>query len=194
MTRWMMFGGCLAALVVALPVTADEAADLKVGDPAPKFSAPDETGQSWSSQDHVGKKVLVVYFYPANFTGGCTRQACSFRDDMNQLTELGVQVVGVSGDTPESHAMFKKHHDLNFTLLADFNGAVAKAFGVPTRAGGTVKFEGQSLERGVTTSRWTFVIDGDGKIAMKNTSVNAAGDSKQVLEFVKKHLDESAAQ
>ncbi|HTN01054.1 MAG TPA: peroxiredoxin, partial [Planctomycetaceae bacterium] len=93
--------------------------DLKVGDAAPKFEVQDDSGKAWSSADHFGKKIVVVYFYPADMTGGCTKQACGFRDDMKTLTEMGVEVVGVSGDSVRNHQLFKKAHDLNFPLLAD---------------------------------------------------------------------------
>lgn len=167
-------------------VAAEEKVDLKVGDKAPKFEAKDDQGKTWKSEDRVGKKIVVVYFYPADFTGGCTRQACGFRDDMKKLEGQDVEVVGVSGDTPETHEAFKKYHNLNFTLLADEDGAVAKKFGVPVRPGGTVNIpdSDKKATRGVTTARWTFVIDKDGRIALKNTQVNAADDSQAILQAV----------
>jgi len=165
--------------------------EIKMGDPAPVFEATDDQGQPWKSADHVGKKVLVVYFYPADLTGGCTAQACGFRDDMKKLTDKGVEVVGVSGDSAKNHQIFKRVKNLNFTLLADEDGAVAKKFGVPLRPGdkfSTKDAEGNPvvLTRGVTASRWTFVIGKDGKIAFKNTQVKAANDSKDILVVVEK--------
>ncbi|MCG6157960.1 peroxiredoxin [Rubinisphaera margarita] len=169
------------------PVMAD---DVNVGDDAPKFSARDDQGNVWKSENHVGKKILVVYFYPADMTGGCTKQACGFRDDMAQLQGADVEVVGVSGDTVESHQLFKKVYDLNFTLLADTEGEVAKAFGVPTRPGGsierTVDSQNFVLTRGVTANRWTFVVDKNGKVVHKDTSVNAAADSEKIMQVVQK--------
>lgn len=167
------------------------AADLNVGDEAPEFAAKDDTGKEWKSTEHVGKKILVVYFYPADLTGGCTKQACGFRDSMKKLQGADVEVVGVSGDSVENHQLFKKVHDLNFTLLADEDGKVAKAFGVPFTEGKKVfkfKHEGKEheLTRGGTAARWTIVIGKDAKIALKNTKVNAAEDSKAVLEAVAK--------
>jgi peroxiredoxin Q/BCP len=180
----------LAALLWANSTSAGQKVELKVGDAAPVFQADDDQGKTWKSMDHVGKKVLVVYFYPADLTGGCTKQACGFRDDMQKLAGLDVEVVGVSGDSVKNHQLFKKVHKLNFTLLADEDGSVAKKFGVPTGKGGTFKFkdsdgEFHTLVRGVTTQRWTFVIGRDGKIALKETKVNAAEDSKRILEVVK---------
>ncbi len=161
---------------------------VNVGDNAPSFQAMDDSGKLWKSEEHIGKKVVVVYFYPADLTGGCTKQACGFRDKHNDLTQAGIEVVGVSGDSVENHQLFKKVHSLNFALLADEDGKVAKAFGVPLRDGATIKkpVDGveKSLTRGVTASRWTFVIGLDGKVIHKNTSVDAAGDSEAVLKVV----------
>jgi peroxiredoxin Q/BCP len=164
----------------------------KVGDPAPTFETTDDQGKTWKSADHVGKKILVVYFYPADFTGGCTKQACGFRDDLKDITDKGAEVVGVSGDSAKNHEMFKQTHKLNFTLLADEDGTIAKKFGVPVSAGGKVNakdLDGKDLgeiTRGVTISRWTFIIDKDGKIAYGQKVDNAAKDSKKILEEVEK--------
>lgn len=179
------------ALLAAGAAQAADAVDLKVGDPAPKFEAPDDTGAVWKSTDHVGKKVVVVYFYPADMTGGCTKQACGFRDDLAKLAEQGVEVVGVSGDSVRNHQLFKKAHSLTFPLLADTEAKVADAFGVPYTKGeksvkATIDGKEETLVRTVTESRWTFVIGKDGKIAAKNTKVNAAEDSKAILELVAK--------
>ena len=186
------WSGLLAVAVSAVwcgsVLFAEDKVDLKVGDPAPKFESVDDTGKVWKSADHVGKHTIVIYFYPADLTRGCTKQACGFRDDMAKLKDQGVEVVGVSGDSVKNHEIFKKVHTLNFTLLADEKGDVAKAFGVPLKPGGTIKetFEGKQIEltRGVSAARWTFVIDKEGKIALKNTEVKAAEDSKAILKIV----------
>lgn len=167
----------------------DKAVALKVGDKAPTFSAKDDQGQDWKSADHVGKKIVVVYFYPADMTGGCTKQACGFRDDLKTLADKGVEVVGVSGDSVRNHQLFKKAENLNFTLLADEKGEVAKAFGVPFKAGEVSivrKIDGkdETLTRGGTASRWTYVIGRDGNILLKNDKVVAADDSKAILKLV----------
>ena len=101
---------------------------------------------------------------------------------MKPMTDRGVEVIGVSGDSAATQALFKKEHQLPYTLLGDETGAVAKAFGVPVKAGGKVKHKDQELTRGVTAARWTYVIGKDGKIAYKNTKVNAAEDGKAVLK------------
>lgn len=187
----MMIATVITALVVSVlairPAAAD---DLSVGDKAPEFQSVDDQGKTWKSSDYVGKKVVVVYFYPADLTGGCTKQACGFRDDSKALAEKGIEVIGVSGDSVRNHQFFKKAHDLNFTLLADEDGSVAKKFGVPVKAGGSIVREidgkDETLTRGVTAARWTFVIDKQGKIAVKNTSVKAAEDSQAILKAVSK--------
>jgi peroxiredoxin Q/BCP len=164
---------------------------LKVGDKAPAFEAKDDEGKLWKSTDHVGKKILVIYFYPADFTGGCTKQACSYRDDLEKLSGKNVKVIGVSGDTVETHQKFKKHHKLNFTLLADVKGEVAKALGVPVNVAEkklTVTVDDLKIDitRPATSQRWTIVIDQKGNIAYINSKVNAAEDSKNILEVVNK--------
>lgn len=183
--------GVLAALVLmaATVQAADKKSELKVGDAAPVFKAKDDQGKTWKSSDYVGKKILVVYFYPADMTGGCTKQACGFRDDMKKLEAKDVEVVGVSGDSVRNHQLFKKAENLNFTLLADEKGQVAEAFGVPfTKKESSIErvIDGkkETLTRGGTARRWTFIVDRDGKIAMKNTKVKAAEDSKAILKKV----------
>jgi peroxiredoxin Q/BCP len=183
----------LVCLVTGRTTAEDKAkkGEVKVGDPAPAFESTDDQGNTWKSSDHVGKKILVVYFYPADLTGGCTKQACSYRDDMSKLADKGVEVVGISGDSAKNHEVFKKVQKLNFTLLADEDGSVAKKFGVPVGKGGdfdTKDADGNpiKLKRGVTAQRWTFVINKDGKVIYKNTDVKPAEDSKQILELIEK--------
>jgi peroxiredoxin Q/BCP len=192
-TRYSQYLFSLGLILVfaARVASAQSTVDLKVGDAAPKFHAKDDSGKDWKSADHVGKNVIVVYFYPADMTGGCTKQACGFRDDMKTLTDKGVEVVGVSGDSVKNHQLFKKAHELNFSLLADTDGKVAEAFGVPVTPGeksvkATIDGKEETLTRSVTTARWTFVIDKSGKIASKNTMVKAAEDSKAIQELVEK--------
>jgi len=178
----LMLGGLRAA---------DDAKGVKVGDKAPAFEGTDDQGKTWKSTDHVGKKVVVVYFYPADFTGGCTKQACSFRDDFTKLTDKGVEVVGVSGDSAKTHELFKKEHKLPFTLLADEKGDIAKKFGVPVKVGAakakaSIAGKDQEVERSATIQRWTFVIGKDGTIVHKNEKVKAAEDSKEILDLISK--------
>jgi len=169
----------------------DKPVDLNIGEKAPTFQLHDDKDKTWSSSDHFGKKWVVIYFYPGDFTPGCTAQAKAFRDAMEKLKEKGVEVVGVSGDSVKTHEMFKKAQKLNFTLLSDEEGTVAKQFGVPVTPGATVKAkdaEGTLIEfkRNVTTARWTFIIGKDGKIAYKNKVVTPADDAKKIAEFITK--------
>jgi peroxiredoxin Q/BCP len=182
---------CVSVSLVSGLRAEGEKVNLKVGDAPPEFTSTDDQGQPWKLSDHVGKKVLVIYFYPADLTGGCTMQACGFRDDMKKLSEKGVEVVGVSGDSAENHQIFKKVKNLPFTLLADEHGDVARKFGVPVSQGGTFKTKDADgnpveLKRGVTIQRWTFVVGKDGKIIDKETKVKAADDSKHILEVIAK--------
>jgi len=189
---------CLGALASTAAAAKDAPTDaapkaVKVGDPAPKFAALDDAGKKWNSDDHVGKKILVVYFYPADMTPGCTKQACGYRDAAKEFKDKDVEVIGVSGDSVENHQVFKREHDLNFTLLADPEGKVAKAFGVKIAPGGgewtfNQKADGKplTLKRDLTAMRWTFVIDRDGRIAHKDDAVDAAKDPTTILIVVEK--------
>jgi thioredoxin-dependent peroxiredoxin len=164
---------------------------LSSGDNAPVFKAPADDGSTWNIQDVLGKKYIVVYFYPAAMTGGCTKQACSYRDHRDDLLEAGVEVVGVSGDRVENLRLFKEAENLNFTLLSDEKGDIARAFGVPVGDGGTVtRTIGDTeheLVREITTRRWTFIIGKNSKIIYKNDSVNAENDTEEVLNFIKNY-------
>lgn len=183
------------ALVSTLQVIAEETTEqdiLEIGHKAPSFETMDDGGKLWQSKDHVGKGFLVIYFYPAAMTGGCTKQACSFRDDKDQLAKLGIEIIGISGDPVKNLQIFKIVHNLNFTLLSDENGAIAQKFGVPIKEGGSivrnVNDQQITMTRNVTTARWTFIIDKNGKIIYKNIEVNAANDSKDVLEFIQNYI------
>ncbi len=164
---------------------------LSVGDKAPMFGVPADNDQLWKLADYVGKKNIVIFFYPAAMTGGCTAQACSYRDELAGIEAHDAIVLGISGDDVAALKVFKKAHQLNYPLLSDFNGAVAALYGVPTRDGGVLsrivdETEFQ-LTRGVTASRWTFIIGKDGNIRYVNQQVDAANDSKAVLEILSKN-------
>ena len=191
--RILSAGFVVGILVASGSLLADEKKEvaLKVGDAGPAFSLTDDTGKTWNSADHYGKKLVVVYFYPGDFTPGCTAQANAFRDAMNTLTDKGVEVVGISGDTVATHEQFKTVQKLNFALLADPEGIAAKKFGVPFGKGAKVKGKDTGgkpleIERPGTAARWTFIVGKDGKIAYINTKVIPAQDAKNVLEFAGK--------
>ena len=162
---------------------------LEPGDKVPEFKATSADGTTWNFENHVGDKYIVLYFYPAAMTGGCTAQACSYRDLSSDLESEDAMVVGVSGDNVEGLQVFKKAHNLNFTVLYDESGEIASLFGVPTREGGTItrEVDGKEieLERGTTANRWTFIIDKKGKVVYKNDDVDASKDTEEVLSFLK---------
>lgn len=173
--------GILAAMAVS--------AQVELGEKVPNFSAPDQDGSKWVLKKQVkSADYLVIYFYPAAFTGGCTKQACAYRDQKGELEEVGAQVVGISGDKPETLELFALEHALNFTLLSDESGEIATLFNVPVNEGGTINREikGQSLdlERGSTIQRWTFILDNKGILIYKDTEVDAELDSNKVVEFL----------
>jgi peroxiredoxin Q/BCP len=173
------------------PLAAGEKEGVKVGDKAPAFQATDDQGKDWKLADHVGKKVLVLYFYPADFTGGCTAQACGFRDKIQALADKGVEVIAISGDSAKTHARFKKDHELTFTLLADEDGAIAKKYGIPLRKGGDIPRQSKdgtkfTIPQEVVINRWTVIIGRDGNVVARYQVSNAAGDSQKVLDEVKK--------
>src|SRR5690606_32097083 len=140
---------------------------LEVGDPAPPFSLPDADGNTVSLADYRGRK-LIVYFYPAASTPGCTKQACDFRDNLAELNEAGLDVVGISPDKPEKLAKFRDAQGLTFPLLSDPDREVLTAWG----AFGEKKMYGKTVQ-GVIRS--TFVVDEDGKIALAQYNVRATG-------------------
>lgn len=180
-------------IIPGLWAADEKPVDLKVGDLAPTFEAKNDLGKDWKSRSTLDKQYLVVYFYPAAMTGGCKKQACGYRDNMEDLKLLNVKVVGISGDPVNNLKIFKKAHNLNFTLLSDEKGEIAKKFGVPVKAGGSIvqMIDNQeiTMTRELTTARWTFVIDKKGKIIYKNSSVNAEKDTREVLDVIKKDLD-----
>src|SRR5947207_4804929 len=106
----------------------------KVGDKAPSIEGKDQDGKTWKLADVVGKKVVLLYFYPKDDTPGCTKEACGFRDQMSDLKKENVEVIGVSFDSPESHQKFIVRHSLNFPLLADTDGKIAEAYGAKMTA------------------------------------------------------------
>ena len=160
---------------------------VEKGGKVPDFSALDENGKTWNLSEQRAN-YLIIYFYPAAFTGGCTKQACSYRDHEAEYSKLNASVIGISGDEYKNLGAFKSHHNLNFTLLSDVDGKIAELFGVPTGEGKTfeTEIEGKTLQltRGVTASRWTFVVDRNGKLIYKDNDVSAATDPETVLKFI----------
>lgn len=150
---------------------------IPAGNPAPEFTLQDETGTPRSLSDYRGKQV-VLYFYPKDDTPGCTKEACSFRDDYSAYGEVGAVILGVSPDTPWSHAKFKSKYELPFTLLADPDREVCKLYGV----WGPKKYMGREYE-GVL--RTTFLIDHQGVIVKVFENVKPANHSHEIIEALK---------
>ena len=147
---------------------------LNVGDKAPDFVALNEFGQSTSLSDYIGKKV-VLYFYPKDMTPGCTAESCNLGENYSLLQEKGFVVLGVSPDSSKSHQKFIDKYNLPFSLIADEDKAVIKAFGV----WGPKKFMGKEYD-GV--HRTTFIIDEDGMIEKVFSKVKTKDHTNQILE------------
>ncbi|PWH11883.1 MAG: thioredoxin-dependent thiol peroxidase [Anaerolineae bacterium] len=150
---------------------------LTPGSLAPDFALPDETGTVRRLADFRGQ-TLVLYFYPKDDTPGCTTEACNFRDDYSAYQEAGVTILGVSPDSPQSHAKFKQKFQLPFSLLADESHQVCQDYGV----WGPKKFMGKEY---MGVLRTTFVIDPDGKIKKVFENVKPAEHSAEVLAAVR---------
>ncbi len=162
---------------------------VNLGEKVSNFNALDQDGAKWVLKKSLkSAEYLVVYFYPAAFTGGCTKQACSYRDQQGELAAVNASVVGVSGDKPETLGLFALEHQLNFTLLSDESGEIATMFGVPVSEGKArqIDVKGQTLEMvtGATIQRWTFVLDNKGTLIYKDAEVNASEDGGKVVEFL----------
>ncbi len=175
--------------IIILGIVAQSNGQAVLGEKVSNFSTLDENGEKWTLKSNLKKSdYLVIYFYPAAFTGGCTAQACSYRDQKGDLEKVGASVVGVSGDTPETLKLFALEHSLNFNMLADESGEMAAIFDVPHGEGGTInrEIEGASVDltRGTTIQRWTFILEQDATLIYKDTEVDAAADSGKVLEFL----------
>ncbi|UAJ80604.1 thioredoxin-dependent thiol peroxidase [Leifsonia sp. ZF2019] len=140
---------------------------LEAGRPAPAFTLTDQDGSPVSLGDYAGKNV-IVYFYPAAMTPGCTKEACDFRDNLNSLKSAGYQVIGISKDAPAQNKKFQEQEGLNFPLLSDEDLAVHNAYG----AYGEKKLYGKVVQ-GVIRS--TFVIDPDGSVRLPLYNVKATG-------------------
>ena len=164
---------------------------VRVGDAAPRFELLDDQGKKWRLADHLGKRVVVLFFYMGDYFPQSVREARRFRDDVNRLRQEGVEVVGVSGDTPASHTLFKKSYRLNYPLLSDPKGEVAWRFGMPISGGGSQQVQGPdgdevTITRGSTPPFWTWVIGRDGRVLDKCTQVKQDQESKRVLALLRK--------
>ena len=148
---------------------------LEIGTTAPEFSLPDQNGKVHSLSDYKGQKV-ILYFYPKDMTGGCTSQACNFRDRYPQFQEKGAVVLGVSKDTVESHKRFEEKHGLPFTLLSDPEMETIRAYDVVKR--------NKDGEPGKSLIRSTYLIDENGMIAKAFGAVKPKDNAAQMLEVL----------
>jgi peroxiredoxin Q/BCP len=144
----------------------------KVGDTAPDFEGSTANGTVIRLRDYLGKKNVVLYFYPKDDTRGCTIEACSFRDKLNSLGALWTEVVGVSVDSPESHKQFAEKHSLNFPLVSDHDKRISQTYGVLS-------------EDGSQAERMTFIIDRQGRIASVFTKVDVTKHTDEVVAALK---------
>jgi len=140
-----------------------------VGSSVPSFTLKDQSGESFSIDSVLGKKKLVIYFYPKDESLGCTRQACAFRDQFDVFADANAMIIGISAQSVKSHSEFAQHHRLNFTLLSDPGNKVRKLFGVPGNL------------FGLLPGRVTYVINLDGKVVYTFNSQSQ----------VEKHVEES---
>lgn len=148
-------------------------ANVRVGDTAPDFELPAQTGETVRLSDYRGKHVVVLYFYPKDYTPGCTAEACAFRDSYEVFTEAGAEVIGVSSDSIASHERFGATHRVPFVLLSDADGQVRKLYGVKSAFG-------------LLPGRVTYVIDRDGVVRHVFSSMsNIGGHVDGALEIVR---------
>ena len=147
------------ALILTFSMRGQEKkGELAIGDRVPDFSLLDQHGNTFHADDFIGQKAMVIYFYPKDDTPGCTREACTFRDNYQDFSDHDVVVVGISSDNVESHRNFAEKYSLPFTLLSDEDQEVRKLFGVK-----------KSL-LGLFPGRETFVVDKKGNIVFKFNS------------------------
>jgi peroxiredoxin Q/BCP len=149
------------------------ATQLKVGDKAPLVEGKDENGKTWKLSKDIGKKVVLLYFYPKDDTPGCTKEACGFRDRIADLKKQNVKVIGVSFDTESSHQQFVEKYKLNFPLIADTDGKIADAY--------SARSAGKSM-----ANRVSFLIGLDGNILHITKSANPDIHLNEMQEAVGK--------
>jgi peroxiredoxin Q/BCP len=151
------------------------AKELKAGDPAPDFSLPSSDGREISLKEYRGKKTVVLYFYPKDDTPGCTKESCSFRDELSRFTTRDTVILGVSLDDLDSHQKFIQKYSLTFPLLSDEKAVVSKAYGV-------YKQKNMYGQKFWGIERSTFVIGRDGKLKEIFRKVQVDGHTDEVLK------------
>lgn len=151
---------------------------LQIGDHVPEFELRDQDGNLFNIDSILGKKPLVIYFYPKDDTPGCTKEACMFRDSYEDFTDLGAEVIGISSDSEKAHHKFASKHRLPFVLLADTKNEVRRLFGI----------KGSLF--GLVAGRETYVVDKQGKIVMVYNNLNAAQHKHRALKALKNKIEE----
>ncbi len=151
---------------------------LQLNEKVPEFTLVDKDGNLFYSNSVIGKKVCVLFFYPKNFTPGCTKEVCDFRDNYQEFMQCGAEVIGISSDSVASHKKFSKKYNLPHILLSDPTEEIRKRFGV----------KGHLL--GLIPGRETFVIDKQKRLRLKFNDLSAKNHVQKALETVKKLQDE----
>ncbi|MEN9700212.1 MAG: hypothetical protein RLZZ301_1410 [Bacteroidota bacterium] len=147
---------------------------LQIGDACPLFTLPDANGTLFAVADYIGKKPLVIFFYPKDDTPGCTKEACAFRDAYADFLELASVVIGISSDSVHAHENFKDKHQLPYPLLSDAQKKVRQQFGVPSNLFGLIP------------GRVTYIIDLQGKVAgIFNSQTNPVGHIDEALKVLR---------
>lgn len=153
---------------------------IEIGQPAPDFTLPANTGEMVSLSDFKGKHV-VLYFYPKDMTPGCTTEACDFRDHHDRFAELDAVIIGVSPDPIERHQKFIEKHGLPFILLADTENKAAELYDV-------WKLKKNFGKEYMGIERSTFIVDKNGNLAKEWRKVKVKGHVEEALEYIKEHL------
>lgn len=148
---------------------------ISIGDTCPSFSLQNQDGQSINIKEYIGTKNIIIYFYPKDNTAGCTKEACSFRDAMQDLNNLDCEVFGISADSVESHKQFANQFRLTFNLLSDVGNSVRKSFKVPANLFGLIP------------GRVTYIVNKEGKVIhIINSQTNPDKHIKETIEVVKR--------
>jgi thioredoxin-dependent peroxiredoxin len=148
---------------------------IKVGEKVPFIFGPDQHGEEVKTAELLHKKNIVIYFYPKDETGGCTAQACSFRDAYEEFLSLDCEVIGISGDSLQSHEKFASHHRLPYRLLSDGDRKIRKAFQVPRDF------------LGLLPGRYTYIVNKEGILLhVFHSATNMKAHIEQALEILKK--------
>ncbi len=168
--RSILFGTALVSNLLGADFSNASANNLKLGDPAPLFSAKTHENKDFELSSQKGH-YTVLYFYPKAGTPGCTKQACAFRDNIQKIKDLGTEVYGISADSVEDQMSFHKKHSLAFTLIADPEDKIINSYGT-------------KMPLLKMSKRWTFVLDADLIIRAIAKDVDPALDAQKVVDLI----------